>query len=58
MIECMFGSAVTRIDSVELILDKSELNMKWFLFEYIYVKVDLIIKLRLKWIVEAKCYKL
>jgi hypothetical protein len=28
MIECMFDSAVTRIDSVELIPDKSELNMK------------------------------
>jgi hypothetical protein len=41
-----------------LILDKSELNVKWFMFEYIYVKVGLTINLRLKSIVEAKSYKL
>jgi hypothetical protein len=55
----MFDSAVIRIDfewinSIELISDKSELNVMWFLFEYIYVKVDLAINLRLKSIVKTK----
>jgi hypothetical protein len=55
----MFGSAVIRIDFewinfIELISDKSELNVKWFLFEYIYIKVDLAINLKLKSIVETK----
>jgi hypothetical protein len=46
------------IDSIELNLDKCELNVKWFMFEYIYVKVDLAINLTLKSIIEAKRYKL
>jgi hypothetical protein len=45
-------------DSIELILDKSEENVKWFMFGYIYVKVDSTINFRLKSIVEAKSYKL
>jgi len=58
----MFGPVVTRIDFewidyVILILDKSELNLKWFLFGFIYLKVNLTINLRLKSIVEAKSYK-
>jgi hypothetical protein len=60
---CMFGFAVMRIDfkwidSIELNLNKSELNVKWFMFEYIYIKVDLAINLTLKSIIEAKRYKL
>jgi len=58
----MFGPAVTRIDFewidyVILILGKSELNLKWFLFEFIYVKVNLTIILMRESIVEAKGYK-
>jgi hypothetical protein len=34
------------------------LNVKWFMFEYIYVKIDLTIIARLKSIEEAKSYKL
>jgi len=42
----------------ELILDKSELNIEWFMFECIYVKVDLLINLKLKSFVEVRSYKL
>jgi hypothetical protein len=42
----MFGLAVTIIDFDwidfgELILNKSELNVKWFMFGYLYNKIDL-----------------
>ena len=58
----MFGSALTKIgfewiDCVKLIMDKSELNIKWFMFGCICVIVDLTITFRLKSIVETKSYK-
>jgi hypothetical protein len=41
----MFGSAVTtidfdKIDFVKLILAKIDSKLKWFMFEYIHVKVS------------------
>jgi len=44
----MFGFAVTIIDfewndHVKLILIKNEMNVNWFVFEYIHVKVNWII---------------
>jgi len=43
---------------VNLILNKKCLNVKWFMFECIYLKMDLTINLRLKSVVEVKSNKL
>jgi len=47
----MFASAFIKIDFVKLILNKNELNVKWFLFKYNYVVMDLTINLKIKSIV-------
>jgi len=58
----MFGFAMTIIafewiNYVKLVIDKSELNVKWFMFECIYIKMNLAINLRLRSNVEKKSYK-
>jgi hypothetical protein len=35
-----FGSAITKIDFVKLILIKIDFKLKWFMFGYIHVKVS------------------
>jgi hypothetical protein len=58
----MFGSMVKKIDSewigfVKLILVKSESNVKWFMFGYIYVKVSWTINSSVKIMFRLKNYK-
>ena len=58
----IFGYAVTRtdfewIDFVKLIFNKSDLKIKWIVFEYINVKVSWMINLCIKINFRIKNYK-
>ena len=59
---CMFSSVVRKIDfewidSIKLIMTKSELKVKWFVFGYIRVKVSWTINLCVKINSIIKSYK-